>query len=106
MSRHKCLILGASGIVGQRLQQRLVHHPMFEICAVAGSEATAGANLATLPWRLDEPRPELPHLEVLHANDDELAVDCQKMGITIAFSGLPAAVAKDVESRLVTAGIM
>lgn len=106
MSRHKCLILGASGIVGQRLQQRLVHHPMFEICAVAGSEATAGANLATLPWRLDEPRPELPNLEVLHANDDELAVDCQKMGITIAFSGLPAAVAKDVESRLVTAGIM
>ena len=37
MVRHKCLILGASGLVGQRLQQRLAQHPMFEIGAVAGS---------------------------------------------------------------------
>ena len=42
MSRVKCLILGASGLVGQRLQQRLVSHPMFEIGAVAGSLNTAG----------------------------------------------------------------
>ena len=48
MSRHKCLILGASGLVGQRLQQRLANHPMFEICAVAGSKRTAGNELAAL----------------------------------------------------------
>ncbi|MEC7589693.1 MAG: aspartate-semialdehyde dehydrogenase, partial [Candidatus Thermoplasmatota archaeon] len=62
MSRVKCLILGASGLVGQRLQQRLVSHPMFEIGAVAGSLNTAGKSLRSIPWRLSEPRPDLPEL--------------------------------------------
>tara|TARA_B100000965_G_scaffold394980_1_gene407874 strand:+ start:2284 stop:3339 length:1056 start_codon:yes stop_codon:yes gene_type:complete len=106
MSRHKCLILGASGLVGQRLQQRLVNHPMFEIGAVAGSKTTAGNELDSIPWRLEEGRPSLPNLTILDANSTILSDECHKLGIKFAFSGLPSSVAKEVEKRLTESGIM
>ena len=106
MSRHKCLILGASGLVGQRLQQRLANHPMFEIVAVAGSKATCGNELDSIPWRLEEGRPSLPNLTILNANSTKLSEECHKSGIKFAFSGLPSSVAKDVEKRLTESGIM
>ena len=106
MSRHKCLILGASGLVGQRLQQRLANHPMFEICAVAGSKRTAGNELDSIPWRLEEGRPSLPNLTILDANSTILSEECHKLGIKFAFSGLPSSVAKEVEKRLTESDIM
>ena len=106
MSRHKCLILGASGLVGQSLQQRLANHPMFEIGAVAGSNATSGNELDSIPWRLEEGRPSLPNLTILNANSTKLSDECHKLGIKFAFSGLPSSVAKDVEKRLTESGIM
>ena len=106
MSRHKCLILGASGLVGQRLQQRLANHPMFEIGAIAGSKTTAGNELDSIPWRLEEGRPNLPNLTILDANATILSDECHKLGIKFAFSGLPSSVAKEVEKRLTESGIM
>ena len=106
MSRHKCLILGASGLVGQRLQQRLANHPMFEIAAVAGSKTTAGNYLDSIPWRLEEGRPSLPNLTILDANSTILSEECHKLGIKFAFSGLPSPVAKEVEKRLTESDIM
>ena len=35
------VVLGASGLVGQRLQQRLANHPMFSLRAVAGPATVA-----------------------------------------------------------------
>ena len=35
--RLKVAVLGAGGLVAQRLQQRLANHPWFELAAVAGS---------------------------------------------------------------------
>ena len=106
MSRYKCLILGASGLVGQRLQQRLANHPMFEIGAVAGSQATLGRPLSSIPWRLDEARPIIESQTVLDANSPNLAKQCQNLGITVAFSALPTSVATVVEKQLAEAGIM
>ncbi|DAC58465.1 MAG TPA: aspartate-semialdehyde dehydrogenase, partial [Candidatus Poseidoniales archaeon] len=37
MQRIKVAVLGAGGLVAQRLQQRLIHHPWFSLVAVAGS---------------------------------------------------------------------
>ena len=105
MSRVKCLILGASGLVGQRLQQRLVSHPMFEIGAVAGSLNTAGKSLSSVPWRLSEPRPDLPELEILNANSEKLANHCHELDISIAFSGLPSKSAMTIEKHLTDSGI-
>ena len=106
MTRQKCLILGASGLVGQRLQQRLHNHPLFEITAVAGSHATAGRKLSSLEWRLEGGRPELPDLIVLDTNAFELIETIQRLDINIAFSALPSEVAYEVEKRLVESGIM
>ena len=105
MTRRKCLVLGAGGLVGQRLQQRLVNHPMFEIVAVAGSHSSADKQLSSIPWRLDEIRPELPELLVVDANDPNLTQHCQSLGVEVAFSGLPSSVAQSVEQILVDAGI-
>lgn len=105
MTRRKCLVLGAGGLVGQRLQQRLVNHPMFEIVAVAGSPSSADKQLSSIPWRLDEIRPDLPELLVVDANDPNLTQHCQSLGVEVAFSGLPSSVAQSVEQVLVDAGI-
>ena len=106
MARHKCLILGASGLVGQRLQQRLQHHPLFELAAVAGSKATAGKKLSELQWRLEDGRPDLPNLTVLDANSPDLIDNMTQSNIKIAFSALPSAIADSVEKRLIDAEIM
>ena len=105
MTRRKCLVLGAGGLVGQRLQQRLVHHPMFKIMAIAGSPSSADQQLSSIPWRLDEDRPNLPDLLVIDANSPNLAQHCQSLGIKFAFSGLPPSVAQSVEKVLTDAGI-
>ena len=105
MTRRKCLVLGAGGLVGQRLQQRLANHPMFEIVAVAGSPSSADKQLSSIPWRLDELRPNLPGLIVIDANNPNLAQQCQAIGVELAFSGLPSAIAQSVEQVLVDAGI-
>ena len=90
MTRQKCLILGASGLVGQRLQQRLHNHPLFEITAVAGSQATAGRKLSSLEWRLEGGRPKLSDLTVLDTNAYDLIETIQRLDINIAFSALPS----------------
>ena len=105
MTRRKCLVLGAGGLVGQRLQQRLVHHPMFKIMAIAGSPSSADQQLSSIPWRLDEDRPNLPDLLVIDANSPNLAQHCRSLGIKFAFSGLPSSVAQSVEKVLTDAGI-
>ncbi len=105
MTRVRCLILGASGLVGQRLQQRLVKHPMFEICAIAGSESTAGKSLKSVPWRLSEPRPDLPELTIIDANSTELTKKCSDLDIRYAFSGLPSTAALSIEKALAQSGV-
>ena len=45
MQPHNAVVLGASGLVGQRMQQRLANHPWFRLAAVVGSQRTAGKTL-------------------------------------------------------------
>ena len=54
---------------------------MFEIGAVAGSNATSGNELDSIPWRLEEGRPSLPNLTILNANSTKLSEECHKLGI-------------------------
>ena len=55
MPKGPVAILGASGLVSQRMQQRLSMHPWFELVAVAGQ--SSGMTLSEVNWHLDEPRP-------------------------------------------------
>jgi len=53
MKRIPVAILGATGMVGQRLIQRLANHPQFEVVAVAASARSAGKPYRqATTWRL------------------------------------------------------
>ncbi len=105
MSRHdmrvrKVALLGASGLVAQRFQQRLCNHPWFELVAVYGSPRTAGRKLADLPWHLPETRPNLP--SVIVESMDSILTDVKDF--EIVFSALPSEIARELEKPLAAQG--
>lgn len=105
MERLKVAVLGAGGLVAQRLQQRLAHHPWFTLAAVAGSTRFLGQPLCDVPWVLEEERPALPDLVVLDVNDPAVVERLVAEGVRAAFSALPAAEALLVEPMWAQAGI-
>ena len=105
MQRRKAVVMGAGGLVAQRLQQRLAHHPWFELAAVVGSPRYVGQGLDKVPWGLPEDRPELPPLTVGDIADPATAQALAREGVTVAFSALPAEEAKALEPMWSNAGI-
>lgn len=106
MSRVHVAILGASGLVSQRMQQRLAMHPWFELVAVAGQ--SQGTKLADIEWHLDEPRPELlntSEIKILDINDGNLAEELKNRNVIAVFSALPSEPASRIEAELVSAGL-
>ncbi len=91
-------ILGATGMVGQRLVSLLENHPWFELTWLAASERSAGKKYSeTCNWRLREPLPErvrgLPVEECKPGRAPQLL-----------FSSLDSSVAGDVEMDFARAG--
>src|SRR5229473_1175902 len=55
----KAGVLGATGMVGQRLVQMLGNHPWFDLTEVAASERSSGKTYAeAVCWHLDAPVPQ------------------------------------------------
>ena len=100
MRVRKVAILGSSGLVAQRFQQRLVNHPWFELAAVYGSPRTAGKDLADLQWHLPEPRPDIFPIQI--RSMDSLFDDLEDF--EVVFSALPSEVAITVEKPLAERG--
>jgi len=97
MTRIPVAVLGATGMVGQRLLQLLDTHPWFEPAFLGASEQSAGDSLASQGrWRLPGPVPAAARLAVRSLAEP---FDCP-----LAFSALPADVALSVEARLADAG--
>ncbi len=91
-------ILGATGMVGQRLVSLLENHPWFELTWLAASERSAGKKYSeACNWRLREPLPErvrgLPVEECKPGRAPQLL-----------FSSLDSSVAGDVEKDFALAG--
>ncbi len=105
MERLKVAVLGAGGLVAQRLQQRLAHHPWFTLAAVAGSTRFLDQPLSDVPWVLEEERPALPNLVVLDVNDPAVVGRLVAEDVRAAFSALPAAEALHLEPMWAQAGI-
>jgi len=106
MSKVPVAILGASGLVSQRMQQRLATHPWFELVAVAGQ--SQGTNLADIEWHLDELRPEVldsSEIKILDINDGNLAEELKNRSVIAVFSALPSEPALRIEANLVNAGL-
>ncbi|HEX9013961.1 MAG TPA: aspartate-semialdehyde dehydrogenase, partial [Anaerolineaceae bacterium] len=94
------MVLGATGSVGQRFVQLLDNHPWFEVAALTGSERKAGKKYGeSCHWVLDEPMPEWARdLPVLPSEPlPERA--------RLAFSALPADIAREIEPEFARAGI-
>jgi aspartate-semialdehyde dehydrogenase len=100
MERYNVGILGATGLVGQRLVELLADHPWFRIAGLAASERSAGRRYADAAhWRLSADAPsEAARLPVRDCTVDALD-DCD-----LVFSGLEASVARNVEPRFAGAG--
>jgi len=102
MQKVKCAVLGASGVVGQNFLRLLVDHPYFELGAICASESRVGKPLSSVQENVDGGIPacfgdmtfDPINVDVLVAKE-----------IKVAFSGLPADVAKSVEKQAAEKGI-
>jgi aspartate-semialdehyde dehydrogenase len=91
-------VLGATGMVGQRLVKLLSEHPWFELTAVAASERSTGRCYAEAArWHLEGPVPE--QARELVVKDLEPNLDCD-----FVFSALDSSVAGEAEEQFARAG--
>jgi aspartate-semialdehyde dehydrogenase len=91
-------VLGATGVVGQRLVQMLGNHPWFDLTEVAASERSSGRTYAeAVRWHLDAPIPDPARGLVVKGLD--LALDCD-----FVFSALDSSVAGPAEEDFARAG--
>jgi aspartate-semialdehyde dehydrogenase len=91
-------VLGATGIVGQRLVQLLAGHPWFELTEVAASERSSGRKYSeAVTWHLNEPIPAAAAGLLVKGLDP--ALDCD-----FVFSALDSSVAGPAEEDFARAG--
>jgi aspartate-semialdehyde dehydrogenase len=91
-------VLGATGLVGQRLVKLLANHPWFELTEVAASERSSGKNYSeAVRWHLDGPIPEAARTLVVKSLDPSLECD-------FVFSALDSVVAGGAEEDFARAG--
>lgn len=91
-------VLGATGAVGQRFVSLLDGHPWFRVTALCASDRSAGKTYGEAArWFLERPMPEWAR--------DMNVMPCQPgVDARLAFSGLDASVAGDIEVAFATAG--
>src|SRR5579864_2875423 len=91
-------VLGATGIVGQRLVRLLVDHPWFELSEVAASERSSGRTYGeAVRWHLETPIPQVVRDLVVKGVEPTLHCD-------FVFSALDSSVAGPVEEEFARAG--
>src|SRR5690242_5295126 len=86
MERIPAIVLGATGLVGQRLVAMLAQHPWFRLAGVAASERHAGRQYGeVVTWRIEGDVPsEAAALRLARPTPG----DCPPA--TLVFSALPA----------------
>ena len=114
MTRLKCAILGATGMVGQRFVQLLEGHPYFEPILLAASEKREGQLYSdSVNWVIEGDVPGYARdmtLASLDANGISRALSPDvdgksKRGAALAFSALPANIADQLETELAGKGV-
>lgn len=96
-------VLGATGLVGQRLISLLDGHPWFEVAGVAASDRNLGARYGdAVRWKVAESEPPAEVLDLqLSAPEPSAALPGR-----IVFSALPANEAQIIEPRFAAAGAL
>jgi aspartate-semialdehyde dehydrogenase len=91
-------VLGATGLVGQRIVHLLANHPWFELTEVAASERSSSKTYAeAVRWHLDAPIPQAARELVVKGLDPSLKCD-------FVFSALDSSVAGSAEEDFARAG--
>ena len=106
MRKLRVAILGASGLVSQRMQQRLSMHPWFELVAVAGRQH--GVQLSEVEWMLEQRRPTILgeiDIQIMDIHSESLAQNLIDSKVELVFSALPSQPALSIEKQLIDAGI-
>lgn len=100
MSKLPIAILGATGLVGQRLVQLLADHPWFEISVLAASDHSVGKKYgAAAQWKLPDDIPDSVREAVVQP--------CEPgMDAAIVFSALPSDVAGEIEENFANRGYL
>jgi aspartate-semialdehyde dehydrogenase len=99
--RNECVILGASGYIGQHFARLLADHPSFAPPRLGAGERSEGKTLAEV-WQLEEgPPATLERERMVRSSPAALS----RAGVRVAFSALPSGTAGPVESELVRRGI-
>ncbi len=99
MSKIPVAILGATGLVGQRLVTLLAEHPWFEITALAASDHSVGKKYAqVVRWQLP--------IEIPNVAREMMVLPCEpsRVDARIVFSALPTEVAGPTEIEFARAG--
>src|SRR5690349_6990917 len=100
-TKKKAIVLGATGMMGQKFVQLLAHHPWFEISALAASDKSVGKSYSSA---------------VAGRNEGQLAEILQELAIVeprpravddpdLVFSALPTDVAGPIEEEFAKAGM-
>ena len=75
MKHYKAVIIGATGMVGQRFATLLENHPWFEVTTIAASPRSAGKTYEEAVggrWKMQKPMPEaVKNIVVKNVNDIE-----------------------------------
>lgn len=96
-------ILGATGMVGQRMLQFLEGHPWFQVAFIAASQRSAGRPYAeAAPWRLHGECPEHLAGRIVSSCDPALI----PAGVKIILSALDGSVAGPIEEMFRAAGFL
>ena len=101
VNKRKAVVLGATGMMGQKFVQLLAHHQWFEVTAVAASDKSVGKTYASsLGSRKEADLPEeLGDLVVTEPRPPAIEDP------DIAFSALPTEVAGPIEEEFARAGM-
>jgi aspartate-semialdehyde dehydrogenase len=98
--RIQVTVLGATGVVGQRIVRRLARHPRFEIVALAASERSVGRRYAdAVHWQEEELPEEVRDLVVIPSTPEAA-------GAPIVLSALDTETARRVEPEFARAGCL
>ena len=107
LGRVRCAILGARGLVAQRLLERLANHHWLVPTHIYGSKESEGISVREIPWSFNQPRPEFPDIIVREmGKSDELASELISQGVRIVFSALPDFPASAIEEDLARSGLV
>ncbi|MFV2014534.1 MAG: aspartate-semialdehyde dehydrogenase, partial [Candidatus Heimdallarchaeota archaeon] len=99
--KKKCVVLGATGLIGQQFVRLLADHPNFDLTNIYASKRSAGKDLSDI-WQL--PNYNIPST-FNNLKIEDLNEISNNPNFYIAFSGLPTGIAKDVETNLRDKGV-